>query len=621
MISQFRHQRNAAPIGESASAGGSSNQALDLEFIETHVRGATAMRRSFLPQMFVLVVLVILLVAGIFLYRLYHPPLPPAVVISDMGQLNNGVWTEAERQRYYHLSQGSQIMPYDWFVALEQPGLVEKELFISPEYTAQFRLVPDPNPLNNPDRLPVGFARDDPDPITGIAYVGVTCAACHTAQMTYKGTGLRIDGGTGMVNLDDFLFRLGLAVFDNLHNPIKFDRFAKRVLKDQYNSENAKKLKGELKNYYDQQMKSRKDLKEADRASGLKPVDGGFGRIDGFGAGGNRLFGALTPKNLRTLNAPVKALPLWNVSKYGWVQTNGALRQPMARNVIEALAVNASLVFPEPKKDRYISSVRLLNLNELESFVTRFTAPVWPGNVLGKINEDAVRRGEPLYKEYCAGCHDPQMENQPQSNDPVAVRHNQTFFVLRLVPLPIVKTDPLYATNFAERTLDASAIGEGKDVQGEKIIQLVLSSIQKRQYEDQNIPIEKQEELNGYRDNLIRVCKAYEAHPLAGVWATSPYLHNGSVPNLYQLLLPAAERVKEFYTGDLEFDPVNVGYVSDGRRGGFKFDTTIPGNWNTGHEFAASLTHDQRMDLIEYLKALTFPGTGYRVAPQPDCPA
>lgn len=580
-------------------------------------------RRSILPKLvFALVALAILAVGGgIFLYRFYHPPLPPAVVISDMGQLNNGVWTEAERQRYYHLTQGSQIMPYNWFVALEQPGLVEKELFISPEYTAQFRLVPDPNPLNNPDRLPVGFAKDDPDPITGTEYVGVTCAACHTAQMTYKGTGLRIDGAPGMVNLDEFLFRLGVSVFDTLHNPIKFDRFAKRVLKDRYNAANAKKLKGELKNYYDQQMKARKDLKEANRASGQEPVAGGFGRIDGFGAGGNRLFGALTAKNLRTLNAPVKALPLWNVSKYNWVQMNGAIRQPMARNVIEALAVNASLVFPEPKKDRYISSVRVLNLSELESFVARFTPPVWPGNILGKVNEDAVRRGEPIYKRNCAGCHDPQMENQPQSNDPVAVKYNQTFFVLRLIPLWEVKTDPLYATNFAERTLDATAIDEGKDVPGEKIIPVVLSSIQKRQFEDQKIPLDRQEQLEGYRGNLLRACKAYAAHPLAGIWANSPYLHNGSVPNLYQLLLPAAERVKEFYTGDLEFDPVNVGYVSDGRRGGFKVDTTIPGNWNTGHEFGAELTHDQRMDLIEYLKALTFPGTGYRlVAPQPDCP-
>src|SRR5436190_1552306 len=297
----------------------------DPEFIEPQLGGASAKRRRIVPQtVFALIVLAILAVAGIFLYRFYHPALPPAVVISDIGQLNNGVWTEAERQRYYHLTQGSQIIPYDWFLALEQPGLAEKDLFISPAYTAQFRLVPDPNPLNNPDRLPVGFAKDDPDPITKIEYAGVTCAACHTAQMIYKGMGLRIDGAPGMVNLDEFLFRLGLAVFDTLHNPFKFDRFAKRILKDRYSSENAKKLKGELKDYYDQQTKARRDLKEADRAGGLKPVDGGFGRIDGFGAGGNRLFGALTPKNLRTLNAPVKALPLWNVSKYSWVQTNGA---------------------------------------------------------------------------------------------------------------------------------------------------------------------------------------------------------------------------------------------------------------------------------------------------------
>jgi hypothetical protein len=177
------------------------------------------------------------------------------------------------------------------------------------------------------------------------------------------------------------------------------------------------------------------------------------------------------------------------------------------------------------------------------------------------------------------------------------------------------------AENFAERRLDASAIDEGKDVPGAQIIGLVLSSIMKRQYDDLKVPATEQPALNGFRDNLLRACHAYPARPLAGVWATSPYLHNSSVPNLYQLLLPADQRLKEFYTGDVEFDPVNVGYVSDGKRGGFKLDTRIPGNRNTGHEYGTSLSHDQRMDLIEYLKALAFPDKDYTlIAPQASCP-
>jgi len=623
-ISQFRHHRNAVPVREPAVDGSYPDLRPVDGFIEPQpdVNGARTKRRL-MPLKVAIVSLAILLVGSVFLvYRVYHPALPPEVVFSDTGQMNNGVWTEAERQRYYHLTQGSQIMPYNWFVALEQPGISEKALFIAPEYTTQFRLIPDPNTISNPDRLPVGFAKDEPDPVTNIENVGLTCAACHTAQLTYKGTGLRIDGAPGKVNFDDFLFRLVLTTTDTTLNQSKFERFARRVLKDQYNPANAKRLKEDVKSFLGQRLKPIVDQMGSDFGSGKKPVKGGFGRIDALGAGGNRLYGALDKKNLRTLNAPVKAMSLWYINRYNWVQTNGSIRQPMARNMIEALAVNASLVFPEPKKDRYISSVRLRNMSELEDFASRFTAPVWPGNILGKLDEEAVIRGEPLYKKYCAACHEPQMENKPEPNDPVAVKYNQTFFVLRLFPLNVIGTDPLDAANFAERTLDASSIDEGKDVPGAKIIALVLSSTQSRQYENLGIPIEEQEKLNGFRANNLRACKAYPARPLAGVWANSPYLHNASVPNLYQLLLPAAQRVKKFYTGDLEFDPVNVGYVSDGKQGGFEVDTTIPGNWNTGHEYGTSLNHQQRMDLIEFLKALKFPASGYRlVDPKPDCPS
>jgi cytochrome c5 len=620
VISQFRHYRNAAPVKEPASDGSYPDLAASGGFIEP-TNGAVAKPKGHgLLRKIAFVVIALLVVgAGIFIYRLYYPPLPPSIRISDMGQLNNAVWTEEERQNYYHLSQGSQIMPYDWFVALEQLG--KQELFSTEENMSKFRLVPDSNTLHNPDRLPVGFAKDEPDPITGLQNVGLTCPACHTAQMTYKGTGFRIDGAPGMVDFDSFLKQLILAFGETVANPLKFKSFAKRVLKDRDNTENAKQLKRDLQAFLNEKVDQQFEQFKSDLDRGEKAVAGGYGRLDALGSGGNRLYRQLGVKNLRTLNAPVKALPLWYTHQYNWVQSNGSIRQPMARNIIEALAVNASLVFPEPKGNRYVSSVRLKNMSALENTIMKFTAPVWPGKTLGKINEEAVRRGEVHYKQYCAGCHDPQKENQPEPGDAVAVQNTRTYFVIRLFPLSEIKTDPMDAKNFAERRLDASAIDEGKDVPGAQIIGLVLSSIMKRQYDDLKVPATEQPALNGFRDNLLRACLAYPARPLAGVWATSPYLHNGSVPNLYQLLLPAAKRVEEFYTGDVEFDPVNVGYVSDGKRGGFRLDTRIPGNRNTGHEYGTSLSHDQRMDLIEYLKALAFPDKDYPlIAPQASCP-
>lgn len=108
----------------------------------------------------------------------------------------------------------------------------------------------------------------------------------------------------------------------------------------------------------------------------------------------------------------------------------------------------------------------------------------------------------------------------------------------------------------------------------------------------------------------------YKARPLAGAWATAPYLHNGSVPNLYQMLVPVAQRDKKFFVGRKEYDPVRVGYVLEPlSNNGFWLDTTVPGNSNKGHEFSGSytgkpqngvigpiLTDPERYALIEYLK-------------------
>ncbi|MDX8391517.1 MAG: di-heme-cytochrome C peroxidase, partial [Mariprofundaceae bacterium] len=115
--------------------------------------------------------------------------------------------------------------------------------------------------------------------------------------------------------------------------------------------------------------------------------------------------------------------------------------------------------------------------------------------------------------------------------------------------------------------------------------------------------------------NPFASLSAYKARSLNGIWATAPYLHNGSVPTLYDLLLPAEDRPKNFKVGAREFDPVHVGFKSKGYDG-FRFRTSVPGNHNSGHEYAAgrtpqangkklpALNKAQRWDLLEYLKTL-----------------
>ena len=101
-----------------------------------------------------------------------------------------------------------------------------------------------------------------------------------------------------------------------------------------------------------------------------------------------------------------------------------------------------------------------------------------------------------------------------------------------------------------------------------------------------------------------RSTHGYLARPLKGIWATAPYLHNGSVATLDDLLKPASQRLAKFPVGQREFDPVRVGYVTEVSEPQWVFDTTIPGNENVGHEFGADLPAVSRQELIEYMKTL-----------------
>ena len=94
-----------------------------------------------------------------------------------------------------------------------------------------------------------------------------------------------------------------------------------------------------------------------------------------------------------------------------------------------------------------------------------------------------------------------------------------------------------------------------------------------------------------------------EAGPLAGIWASGPSLHNGSVASIYEMLSPESERRAIFWTGGRELDRERLGFVSDAAPGLFRFDTALPGNRNTGHHYPpAGLSPGERKALIEYLK-------------------
>ncbi|HTM04736.1 MAG TPA: hypothetical protein VL173_14595 [Vicinamibacterales bacterium] len=109
-----------------------------------------------------------------------------------------------------------------------------------------------------------------------------------------------------------------------------------------------------------------------------------------------------------------------------------------------------------------------------------------------------------------------------------------------------------------------------------------------------------------YRFTHFRKTYGYANHPLDGIWLRGPYLHNGSVPTLADLLEPADQRPAAFYRGNDVFDRERVGFVSDvpaaGGRTFFRYDTAVPGNSNQGHEYGTTLSPDAKRALLEYLK-------------------
>ena len=110
-----------------------------------------------------------------------------------------------------------------------------------------------------------------------------------------------------------------------------------------------------------------------------------------------------------------------------------------------------------------------------------------------------------------------------------------------------------------------------------------------------------------YRFTHFSKTDGYANQPLDGVWARAPYLHNGSVPTLLDLLEDPANRPKQFARGYDVYDQQKVGFVYDtsaARAEGSFYDTTIPGNGNGGHLWGTTLPNDQKRDLVEFMKTL-----------------
>ncbi len=550
------------------------------------------------------------------------PPYRPVTNVSMPGQN----WQPGQRDWFYHTGQGTILMPYKWFLALEQPKFTlfsAAPKFSDTAYLARFGFLPDAANAQNPDGFPVGFARNIVTmPASGKSeeIVGFTCAACHTGQVEYQGKAMRIDGGASAVDLDTLQIELGYAVAYTAMLPGRYGRFEKAVLGENATDE----AKQELKKAFDAGLAMGKTEGDLTEKLKLLPIRSGFGRTDALGRIGNFVFGTeLDPQNYRVANAPVSVPPLWYTSWFAWVQYNNSIQQPMARNIGEAMGVRARVNLTDPQR-LYQSTINVKNLHDIEDQLAGPTAfnglssPKWPEQLLGPIDAAKAAKGKELYAQFCQHCHLPPLSTDKsaeiqQDRYWEAGLEGHRFLKLNPIPLEEIGTDPLTATNFHERTaVTGPVLGLGTAAAKDGL-QFIGAKVKEMNYAQLGLTPAQQVQWNGYREDHITAELVYRARPLGGMWATPPFLHNGSVPSIYQMLIPADQRDKTFYAGSREFDPVHVGYKTENFDGAFQFDTSLQGNSNAGHEFSnkegkgvigPELKDEERFAIIEYLKTL-----------------
>jgi len=578
--------------------------------------------------------LIVTIVAGavvVPLLRQVRVVLPAYQAPGEIVYLQQG-WTADERQQFYHTAQGTRLLPYEWFMALEQPclKLTACEPFSAKTYLGRFGfLESQPDPKLNPDGLPVGFARQEKfyDPVTKQAYpvVGLTCAACHTGELHHGKYAVRIEGGPAMIEIAQFQKALGIALGLTQKFPFRFGRFADRVLGPGASEEKKQALRARL----DQSLATAlAELKATDQAK-IYVNPAGFARTDALTRIGNQVFAVdmKNDANYAPANAPVRYPQIWDASWLTWVQYNSSIADPMVRNVGEALGVRAVAKLYGDDAAKYGNSVEIASLKKLEDLLSGpapyrgLTSPKWPA-VFPVLDTAKVARGAELYKQRCQGCHLPPVEELQKdlaSNKPKYwVENGQKRRFLRVIDVPIdhVGTDPHEAMDFINRKADTGDIKLGT-VAAAVGLDTVANGIVNGFFEKMQFTPEQRIEWRGYRDpgvDPVRAEPIYKARPLNGIWAVAPYLHNGSVPNLYLLLSPQAERPDQFWLGRKQFDPVNVGYSMEKIEGGYLYDVGREGNSNEGHEFkngprgkgviGPALSPDDRWAIIEYLKSI-----------------
>lgn len=526
--------------------------------------------------------------------------------------------------------------------------------------------------------------------------LGFTCAGCHTGQIVHNKKQYVIDGGPATTDLGQFTKALGAALGQTALSsklPVfsgRFDRFARNVLGNQYSDANKALLSEQLSTLVAAGAKSADiiDVQEGfTRLDALNRIGNQVFHQDIERPGNYAPIDA-------PVNYPHIWTSSWfDWVQYDGSIMNPLIRNAgEALGVNAYLDLKSPL-----DQGRFSSSVPIRDLYWIEQQLggekfgqgikyTGLEAPKWPDS-FGKPNKTLADKGEALYKAHCQGCHLPPMDS-PEIWDskhfgPIVWKDingqekttSESVLHVKLIPQKEIGTDPAQGNVLVQRMVNTSGqdnvpqpevtpgmglntilctqapespkapkdgytnelvtvpFSDGGNVLFALALGATVEQTIEAWFKDNYISPEDQKIFYEDRPNCLQAGAGYRARPLNGVWATAPFLHNGSVPNLKALLSPYEQRPNLVQLGSTRIDIDNVGVWQDpslemtvgknyAENGIFILDTSLPGNSNKGHEFSSAyimgadynqqptgvigpeLKDDERLALIEYLKTL-----------------
>lgn len=520
------------------------------------------------------------------------------------------IWMErgwAQRQfrgpedAFLHGTIGAEVMPLavaevlpDIFPDNFQPAGKDKG-----DWVAQFGFMRDPDPKAN-QGLPIGFAVSNYRPGSGapspVAFVGFSCALCHSTRVRESNTDAgRIIYGPGSISLNLF------AWLDAFQASILAREAPAAGSVDPADPPPYRLTVGVINDVYEKKFGRRLSLAErAMTELWLRQIrtrlTSGLPRFDEpYGEGRSRdpqvtPTGPTRTQPFRTLirtviNRPGNDMPVY--TKIATVfsedlrdraQFDGTIADLYARSSMAALAAGATA-------DNMRVPEIVDNIKRASDFTSSLRPPryddLFPRQAVGR-DAAKVARGHEVYAQYCASCHGDRDASGAWKAGP---RTGE------ITPLSEIRTD-------GERVMFRH-YGE----LGGRLFALLPKD------HPFHLPREAIWPHPGEEDNVG--IRGYVNQPLDGMFLRAPYLHNGSVLTLAELI-NLKKRRDVFYRGGNTYDSADLGFRSPEQtteRDYFKFDASVRGNSNQGHDWPwawddPGRNPDDLVALLEYLKTL-----------------